>query len=192
MSDLELYMNFSNYTGDPENQEISRSMPGPRWRYLQNYSTLRLIEIYGIKPPKIIEFIANIQELDYLAILVTAQFIADEILVFNKNSNVIKHIRNSKKGGPLVSKQDQAELMKILNKNYFFKSFNTLEERCTKILQEFNPDPHAPLFIHPDDALTFRISMDSNIVLEVKRARSLQGGNNQTRDFIFRGTRSAM
>ena len=174
ISDLELYRNFCEFFEETGHQEPSRMMPKLRWDYLQNLSTLRLIERYGIPPQKIIKYIDEVPELDYLTILVTAQFFADEILRIYQNVQLVQHFRNLKDGCIPISKQDRANLNKIISENCFFTNFSMLEKECSGMSKEYSAYPDLARGVHPEDALPFRTLMDSNIVLEVKRARSVQ------------------
>jgi len=177
ISDLELYWNYQEFSGENERHETTRWMPELRWTYLQYLSTLRLIERYAISAEKIIKYIDEIPELDYLTVLVTAQIFADEILRVYKNIPLIQHIRSAKSNGDEVSKQDQTELKMIISQNNVFSGFKRLEKASSDVFMEFNPNPDATLIIHPEDVLPFRTLMDSNIVREVKRARSIKKDN---------------
>jgi len=177
ISDLELYWNYWDLLGESEHHETTRWMPECRWNYLQYLSTLRLIERSAISTDKIIKYLDEIPELDYLTLLVTAQFFADEILQVYKNIPLIQHIRAAKSSGDELSKQDQTELKTIMSQNKVFNGFKRLEKACSDVFKEFNLNPNAALTIHPEDALPFRTLMDSNIVQEVKRARSIKMDN---------------
>jgi hypothetical protein len=177
ISDLELYRNYQEFSGGSERHETPRWMPELQWNYLQYLSTLRLIERSAISAEKIIKYIDEIPELDYLTVLVTAQFFADEILQVYKNIPLIQHIRTAKSSGQEVLERDLTELKMIMSQNKVFTSFKGLEKACSDVFIEFNPNPDAALIIHPDDALPFRTLMDSNIVQEVKRARSIKMDN---------------
>jgi len=174
ISNLELYMNYCEFFGETEPQEPSRRMPKVQWMYFQYLSTLRLIERYGIPPQKIIKYIDEVPELDYLTILVAAQFFADEILRIYQKFQLVQHFRNAKGGGIPISKQDRGDLNKIVSENRFFTNFSTLEKECEGMSRQYDCHQNLARGIHPEDALPFRKLMDSNIVLEVKRARSLQ------------------
>ncbi|MDD5143716.1 hypothetical protein [Methanoregula sp.] len=177
ISDLELYWNYWDFLGESKHPETSRWMPELRWNYLQYLSTLRLIERSAISTDKIIKYIDEIPELDYLTVLVTAQFFADEILQVYKNIPLIQHIRSAKSSGHVVLELDQTELKMIMGQNKVFSSFKGLEKVCSHVFIEFNPNPDAALIIHPEDVLPFRTLMDTNIVQEVKRARSIKKDN---------------
>jgi len=177
ISDLELYWNYWDFLGESEHHETTRWMPELRWNYLQYLSTLRLIERSAISTEKIIKYIDEIPELDYLTVLVTAQIFADEILQIYKNTHLIQYIRTAKSSGHEVLERDQTELKMIMSQNNVFSGFKRLEKACSDVFMEFNPNPDGTLIIHPEDVLPFRTLMDSNIVREVKRARSLKKDN---------------
>lgn len=171
MSDLELYFHFTLHYTDTENVEDSENSPLVRYDYLQYLSTLTLIHYYGITPDRILKYLNNIPELDYLTVLVTTQFFAEEINRIYSNFQLVIHIRNAEKGGMPVSLEEQKNLKKILAKNRFFTSFKKLDSSWSGIYDAFNPDPTKTLIYHPENSLPLYMLMETNVGMEVKRTR---------------------